>query len=32
VVAEGEAPLEFKPPAPAKAQDGFAIPVVPEVC
>lgn len=32
VVAEGDAPLEFKPPAPSKAQDGFAIPVVPEVC
>jgi hypothetical protein len=32
VVADGDAPLEFKSPAPSKAQDGFAIPVVPEVC
>ncbi|MFT3870696.1 MAG: putative baseplate assembly protein [Nibricoccus sp.] len=32
VVAEGEAPLEFKPPAPTKANDGLAIPVVPEIC
>ncbi len=32
VVAEGEAPLEFKSPAPTKATDGLAIPVVPEVC
>ncbi len=26
------APAEFKPPAPASAQQGIAIPVVPEVC
>lgn len=32
VVAEGEASTEFKPPAPTKAKDGLAIPVVPEVC
>jgi len=32
VVAEGAAPSEFKPPAPTKANDGVAIPVVPEVC
>ncbi|WP_414663675.1 putative baseplate assembly protein [Horticoccus sp. 23ND18S-11] len=32
VVAAGEAPTEFKPPAPNQAKDGFAIPVVPEVC
>ncbi len=32
VVAEGEAPVEFKPPAPTKAGEGLAIPVVPEVC
>ena len=31
VVATGEAPVEFKPPAPP-TPDGFAIPVVPEVC
>jgi predicted phage baseplate assembly protein len=32
VVGEGQAPNEFKPPAPAKANQGMAIPVVPEVC
>lgn len=32
VVATGAAPEEVKPPAPAKAQAGLAIPVVPEVC
>ncbi len=32
VVADGAAPTEFKPPAPGKARDGFAIPVVPDVC
>ena len=32
VVVEGEAPVEFKTPAPTKANDGLAIPVVPEVC
>jgi hypothetical protein len=32
IVAEGEAPIEFKSPAPAKASDGLAIPVVPEIC
>jgi predicted phage baseplate assembly protein len=32
IVATGEAPLEFKSPAPTKVRDGFAIPVVPEIC
>lgn len=32
VVTDGEPPAEFKSPAPAKASDGLAIPVVPEVC
>jgi predicted phage baseplate assembly protein len=32
VVASGKAPTEFKPPAPTKAKDGIAIPVVPEIC
>jgi predicted phage baseplate assembly protein len=32
VVTEGEPPAEFKSPAPSKASDGLAIPVVPEVC
>jgi hypothetical protein len=32
VVATGPAPEEVKPPAPAKARAGLAIPVVPEVC
>ncbi len=32
VVTDGDAPTDFKPPAPSQAQDGLAIPVVPEVC
>jgi len=32
VIGAGAAPTEFKPPAPTNAQDGVAIPVVPEVC
>ena len=32
IVAPGVAPLEFTTPAPTKAKDGLAIPVVPEVC
>ena len=32
VVAEGEAPVEFKSPGPTKSNDGLAIPVVPDVC
>ena len=32
VVATGAAPDEVKPPAPKKAKDGLAIPVVPEIC
>jgi hypothetical protein len=32
IVGDGAAPTEFKSPAPTKASDGLAIPVVPEVC
>jgi hypothetical protein len=32
VVAPGDAPEDFKPPAPKSANDGIPIPVVPEVC
>jgi predicted phage baseplate assembly protein len=32
VVANGEPPVEFKTPAPANADEGLAIPLVPEVC
>jgi predicted phage baseplate assembly protein len=32
IVADGDAPADFKPPAPTKAQSGVGIPVVPEVC
>lgn len=32
VVAEGDAPVEFKSPGPTKSNDGLAIPVVPDVC
>jgi predicted phage baseplate assembly protein len=32
MVTAGEAPRTFTPPPPAHAEDGFAIPVVPEVC
>jgi predicted phage baseplate assembly protein len=32
IVGAGAAPAEFKPPMPAKASEGLAIPVVPEVC
>lgn len=32
LVAAGEAPAEFKSPAPARAAEGLAIPVVKEIC
>jgi len=32
IVTEGIAPTEFKTPAPTKASDGLAIPVVKEIC
>ena len=32
IVANGPAPLEFRPPSSATASTGLAIPVVPEVC
>lgn len=32
IVADGDAPTEFQPTTPTGAQDGLAIPVVPEVC